>query len=163
MHSEVRTEKKNSFIFKDYFDNSFFRTAFFILFIIKFATSLRLECSFGREYYNNYHYVEECYVCISKTNYIKTSETTIEEVGGHHVNGKSLNDVNVLRVSFAKWHFIPKGPRDFFNHIEVLDIQFCHLKAITQDDLQQFPTLYELYLLNNDLETLDPELFSTLR
>lgn len=136
-----------------------FRLLFFISVLVSATASLRLECSFGREYYNNYHYVEECYVCIGKTDYIKTPETAIDGVDGDHVNGKSLDDVNVLRVSFAEWHYIPKGPEDFFRHIEVLDMQFCHLKAITQEDLRQFPTLFELYLVNNDIKSLDPELF----
>lgn len=136
-----------------------YRFLFVVSAVIQFSTSLRLECSFGREYYNNYHYVEECYVCIGKTDYIKTPETSIEGVDGDHVNGKTLDDVNVLRVSFAEWHYVPKGPENFFSHIEVLDMQFCHLKVVTQSDLQQFPKLFELYLVNNDLKTLEPELF----
>lgn len=79
------------------------------------------------------------------------------------INSADLNinfdKVKGLDIRDQSVHYMPKFSELLAQSLEVLYISHCHLKSINRDDLKQFPNLRMLYLANNDLVSLDSNLF----
>lgn len=55
--------------------------------------------------------------------------------------------------------YVPSGIADNFQNVKVLVIAFTGLKEITREDLKPLILLENLYIDNNELESLDKDLF----
>lgn len=66
---------------------------------------------------------------------------------------------NGIRIHNQIVNFIPLIPNEAARSLKWLDIDKCHLKVVTKDDLKQFRRLKHLSLINNDLEWLEGDLF----
>jgi Leucine rich repeat len=60
-------------------------------------------------------------------------------------------------------NFVPRIGDELAKHLKSLVIDWCHLKEIKQEDLEQFPELVEISLHGNDLTTLPGNLFDRNR
>lgn len=125
--------------------------------MLPFVTSIQLNCSFFNETDGNF--ISNVYGCFGETNAITKPGVTIDSIEGVHKDGKTNNDTNVLRVSFKQWSYMPKGLGDIFENLEGIILDYCGLKVLTKDDLEQFPNLKSLRLPNNLLTSLDSGLF----
>jgi Leucine-rich repeat (LRR) protein len=73
--------------------------------------------------------------------------------------GKEFEQVNGLRIKTQIMHFLPKFTKSFAENIQALHLNDNFLKAITKDDLVQFPNLKELSAGGNDIMELSSDLF----
>lgn len=71
------------------------------------------------------------------------------------------NRVKVMRISDQTVNFIPKFTELLAQRLTVLQVDRCHLKFVSKEDLRQFPQLKEISLLYNDLEWLEGDLFES--
>jgi Leucine-rich repeat (LRR) protein len=78
--------------------------------------------------------------------------------GSHNL---SLSHADVL--GFHSWNktinFMPRGLIDVFPNLILIDIGTAGMKEIHQSDLKDFPRLKDLYLFNNDITTIEQDLF----
>lgn len=84
----------------------------------------------------------------------------VEDIRGHHLSGKTNEDVEAFRYSFGRvLHSIPKNIDKFFPHLVVFEWSESDLKTITAEDLKPWSNLQVLYIAGNELVSLDGCLF----
>lgn len=99
-------------------------------------------------------------MCTVQSNLTNTSEnTTVTSVSGNHRFFKDNNNIFALWFLDKEMYFLPQGLTKFFRHIAGIVINRCKLKEIHQNDLAPFYKLRELYLIQNDIEVLEENLF----
>lgn len=78
---------------------------------------------------------------------IGSSFVKTDEVKGFHIYNSSL------------CFYIPSGIHEYFANIEVLTVNYCGLRVVTSEDFRPLNRLRGVYLQNNELTTLDRDLF----
>lgn len=89
---------------------------------------------------------------------VEMADDVVESVSGKHLSAKQNDDVNVFSVRNKPCRFLPSGIGSLFKNLQGLEIYRAGLKAITKEDLKQFPNLKVLWIYANDLQTLPPGL-----
>ena len=84
---------------------------------------------------------------------------TVTSVSGDHRIFKDNNNIFALWFLDKEMYLLPQGFTKFFRHIAGIVINRCKLKEIHQSDLAPFYKLRELYLIQNDIEVLEENLF----
>ena len=76
------------------------------------------------------------------------------------VNGRT-EPTRVISLHFDNQtvHYLPKGIGKFFPNLNVLSVTNSKLRSLTQDVLKPLTRLYSVNFNNNDLESLDDNLF----
>lgn len=88
------------------------------------------------------------------------NRTTVHEIAGEHMGGRSYSDVEVFRIwNFQVVNQIPLGLGGFFPNIILVDWFRGNLTTISAFHLEQFPNLIMLNLEHNNLVSLDGDLF----
>lgn len=83
----------------------------------------------------------------------------MSEVSGTHSQNKTIENVRSFGVGNRIMHFMPNGLEKFFTNLILLDIYSTGLLEINKEDLEPFPDLNFLSLTNNELQTIDFDLF----
>lgn len=90
--------------------------------------------------------------------------TTVYDIEGTHLEGRSDADVEVIRVSnFQVINHIPFGFDHFFPNLILVDWFSGNLTTVSADQLEQFPNMIMLNLEHNSLVSLDGDLFKHSR
>jgi hypothetical protein len=94
-------------------------------------------------------------------NIISKEMTKIESVTGSHDSGKSNDDVLGFHAySYSKIiNYFPSGLDLIFKNIKLISTEKVKLKEIHQSDLKPFQQLEFLCLAQNDITTLEKDLF----
>lgn len=101
----------------------------------------------------------EIYVCLA-TAEATTSSTTLEEVSGNHLSGRSNSDVRAVQTyQSPEFTRIPLGMENFFPDLLVIQFWNGNLTSVTAEDLKPYPNLRYLSLPVNHITTLDVDLF----
>jgi gas vesicle protein len=133
---------------------------FILLLSAPFASSIAINCEFKNDVWS---YVGDLYTCdlISSNISITARGSVVTAATGNHLN--SMNHASV--TGFASWissntiNFIPRGLNDVFPNLVGILMKSCRMKKIRQADLRPFPKLKYLSLRDNDIETIERDLF----
>lgn len=111
----------------------------------------------------SYDYIEfkNTYICKVSTNpNIITRETAkITSVSGSHKSGHSNDNVLSFHAFSKTINNFPSGLESIFKNLKVISIESTQLKEVHQSDLKPFPQLEFLCLAQNDIKTLEEDLF----
>lgn len=110
---------------------------------------------------NDFNIIGNVYQCEVPSLVITTRSTIIANILGLHNPEKNDNDVKVINVDHQIVHYLPSGFENYFLNVEGLQITHCHLKEINRTNLEPFPHLRVLLLHNNDLISLESDLFQS--
>jgi Leucine-rich repeat (LRR) protein len=84
---------------------------------------------------------------------------TITSANGHTGTYYHSQNVKSVRFESQTMNFMPKGLEKLLPQIERISIYNSNLKEIKKEDLAPFPMLKNLWISDNDLETLPSNLF----
>lgn len=115
-----------------------------------------IPCTFMTREYPLIGNIHECFTSSVE---FREPDELVDNVTLTLPNGVTMNDINALWIHDTISHFFPKGVEDFFTNLTVIQVSSSGLKAITQDDLKPFTNLKGLWLNENDLISLEPNLF----
>lgn len=127
----------------------------FILTVLCFLTGQAVEfrCSFDTV--ANYN-VYRCTVI--EVNSIES--TTLEKVVAVHDEGRSDYDVEYLWIRDHLLPFVPNGIEQFFSRLRMVLFWSTHLLTISPEDLRQFPRLTHFWSYDNNITSLNSDLFA---
>lgn len=120
--------------------------------LLNSVATLDLKCQFK---FVNWRYTSGV-ACIAEDVVIKNSHDIISSVNGRY--GTEEN-TTLFIVKNQKVHKFPSDLNVFFPNLEGIEIFNCSLKSIERSDLKPFEKIKELWLGNNELETLEADLF----
>ena len=109
----------------------------------------------------NWQGIGTYYTCFASA--VVSNETTIVNVEGEHVDGRT--DADVVGLSFYNQNDINRLPlnlAEFFPNLVAFDWVFGNLTRVSADDLSVFPNLEILSLYGNQLVSLADNLLSNL-
>lgn len=109
-----------------------------------------------------YHDKDHLYACRIQNQKFPTEITAANFIGKHE-HGKSNKHVEELIISYSDFPNILRGMGKIFTNIKKLHIFSSNLETISKFDLQQFPNLEKLSLVNNPIEYLPGDLFEFTR
>jgi Leucine rich repeat len=132
---------------------------FFTLTLLFFGlcNGIILDCTYKTEIWIT---IGNIYFCDVKVIRFNNTNRAVTGVSQNHLSGKSDSDVKGITFNNQPMNFIPRNLSKYFKNIQGLEIQSASLKAVSKDDLQQFPDLRLIYFYNNLLKTLEDDLFS---
>jgi len=108
--------------------------------------------------------VQAGYGCPSATLVSGENPTTVTEIGGTHLAGKTNADVIIFgSVNIVIQTGIPSGIEKFFPNIQVFSWVSGNLSSIDSSTFKPWPYLLHLNLAYNKLVTLDGDLFQYTR
>lgn len=136
-----------------YLQNNFRLQVLWLSLLLTIADSLRISCQYG-EVDSWAIYVENVYRCNVTAMNVEMADEVVEGITGTHLSAKRNDDVNVFSIRNKPCRFLPSGIGSLFRNLEGLEIYRAGLKAITKEDLKQFPNLKVLWIYANDLQTL---------
>ena len=85
----------------------------------------------------------------------------VTEIRGNHTAGNNDSDVRAIALSNQPLNDIPTNLEQFFSNLTVLSISTANITQVSRSDLLPFQNLQALILFNNQLESLDSNLFLT--
>lgn len=97
--------------------------------------------------------------CKAKNLIITKPNQTITSVNGQPASSFVDQNVKGIYVYSQTVNYFPRGSEKFFPDIEGIQIGFSKLKSVDKCDLESLRKLRHLYLHQNDLESLDADLF----
>lgn len=115
--------------------------------------AVEFECNFNDRFHS---VVTDIYTC--EATVTSCASTTLEDVTGEHLSGRTNYDVKALWIEGQNMPFIPQGISSYFENLIALTI-FSDLRSIKSADLQPFPLLEHLFFYGHEFETLDGDLF----
>lgn len=118
------------------------------------ADAVEFNCNFHD---HSHSVVEEIYTC--RPTVTSCASTTLDDVTGFHLAGRTNTDVKALWIEGENVPFIPQGISNYFENLIALTYISNQMPSITADDLQPFPLLEHLFLYGNHLASLDGDLF----
>lgn len=129
-----------------------------IVFLIPNAVSLSANCEFKNDTWFNF---DAAYFCYLRSVKVETPNVLVFEVHGNHLSGKTSDEVNSIWIDHSpECFYFPARFHHFFSNIKGLSITNTGLKAITREDLRNFPKLTTVWIYSNKLTTLGPRLFA---
>jgi Leucine-rich repeat (LRR) protein len=121
--------------------------------------SINLECTFG-EVSTGYREVKSGKECNVKNLVIISPNQQITSINGISGSDAIRNDVKIFNAQSQTINYFPRGLEKFFPNIGLIYVHSSKLKAIARQDLEPFSELKEIYLVNNDIEELEDDLFT---
>ncbi|CAG9812355.1 unnamed protein product [Chironomus riparius] len=145
-----------------------FSTIFILLILTTFTTNIKIACKY--DYYNKWmlnvqsnfsaqhkQFIYECMVTDIKI--INKHEREVSNVSGIHDQNMTNENVKSFSIGNRVMHFMPNNVEKFFTNLIVLDVYATRLQEIHKKDLEPFPDLKFLSLTNNELKTINFDLF----
>jgi hypothetical protein len=132
----------------------------FLLLCLPLTSAVVINCDFGTE---NYYPFGDVYQCdLDSDPQITSPAVTITSATGNHINA-SMTLASVKGFLSAEiihtLNYFPRGLSDVFPNLEAIFIINGRLIEIHQSDLRPFATLRLLILYQNDIRTLEKDLF----
>lgn len=122
-----------------------------------------MDCKFEMK---SLAFVPSARACVVKNLTITSPSDTITSISNHNTNKteetirqQNIKVIWIQNQSVKGVHYIPNGLDYFFPNLEGIFIMNSRLKKIERSDLKAFWNLKQLTLFDNDLETLDSDLF----
>ncbi|KAL7011945.1 hypothetical protein ACKWTF_014527 [Chironomus riparius] len=131
-----------------------------LLHLISCTSSINLECEFNTKW--SYHVVGGVYRCDVKSNLniTSTEELIVDTVTGQHMTGGYTNGhVYALDIRNKIMNYFLQGVEKLFTALQVIQVNECQLKHLSQTDLKPFAGLTVLDLEGNDLGILEEGIF----
>jgi Leucine rich repeat len=82
-------------------------------------------------------------------------------VSQNHLSGKSDSDVKAIGFYNQPMDFVPQNISTYFPNIQGFAVSSTSLKVVSKIDFEQFPDLIDTFLNNDELETIDGDLFAS--
>ena len=79
---------------------------------------------------------------------------------GTHTNNRNNSDVVLTRFQSSTVNFVPNSIFSTFPNVEILDLEFCRVAAITQETFVGADNLRAIYFFFNDIQELPANVFS---
>lgn len=119
-----------------------------------FGNAIVFNCNF-----NNVNWVNTgvSYTCTATIQGLAVP--VLSNVTGNHAENKTNNDVGALAVSNQEMFIIPQNISNFFPNLTILSLSNLRIYRVSSFDIAQFPELQVLILYNNNLDSLDGNLF----
>lgn len=127
-----------------------------IILWIPMAASININCGFADTLWT---YLGNQYTCSVTNLRLESANESVTGINGVHPNGKSHDDVTALNIENQVCHFMPRGFEEFFKNVQGLQFRKSFLKAISKEDLKPFPMLKGIWIRENKLTALKPNLF----
>ena len=97
--------------------------------------------------------------CRTSNLQITSRGQTVTSVNGQDLNTFNGSNFKTIEIGQQTVHFLPNGLGNFFPNLEEMRIDKSSLKEVNKDDLAQLPKLKQLWLFNNDFQSLPSDLF----
>ncbi|KAL7033839.1 hypothetical protein ACKWTF_007739 [Chironomus riparius] len=91
---------------------------------------------------------------------ITSKDEIVESFIGNHVEDFTNEKVKMLAFKNSTVNYLPTGIKNFMPTISFLMINDIKLFELSMDNLKEFPRLKFIWAANNELVTLNPDLFS---
>ena len=129
---------------------------FFLIFVAS-SRAIILNCEYVMV---SWTLIGDFYTCLSSQVIQSRNETSLTEVRGRHITGRTDENVHgfTLRNSFVL-NQIPKNVEAFFPNLIAIEYHGGNLTSVSADDIKPFPNLKLLSLSSQQLVTLDGDLF----
>ncbi|KAG5667121.1 hypothetical protein PVAND_015120 [Polypedilum vanderplanki] len=122
------------------------------------STQIIFNCRFNTDF--DWLIIGRVYMCTLQGNYsITTKNESVTNVIGEHKLFKNNNYVLALWMLYLEMFYLPIDITKRFRHIAGLTINHSQLKEIHKSDLEPFYKLRELYLIGNEIEIIEANLF----
>lgn len=129
-----------------------------ILCVTSYVDAIRIECSYSNNGYFSYESFQATIrYCVVKSSFITEPN---QRISSFTVTG-SFMEIQGIFFGSKTVNYVPSNIAVYNPQIRGLIIQSCHLKAIEKVDIQGLPRLKELFLNDNDLESLKNGLFDS--
>lgn len=119
-------------------------------------TAFDVECDFVVE---NWDADVSGNVCKTKNVGVAGKDLTVTSINDQTRSYYHSHDVKMLRIEKQTVHYLPRGFGNFFPNIVGVYISESKLKSISKKDLKQFSNLLHFSAVDNDLQTIDADLF----
>lgn len=130
---------------------------FVILSFLCLATSAKvIPCTFMTREWPVVGTIHECF---SMQVDFKEPNEVVDNVTLTLPNGVSIDEIKVVCIHETTCHYFPKGIEKIFKNLVALQVTYSGLKSITQENLKPFTRLRGLWLNDNNLISLEPNLF----
>lgn len=129
-----------------------------MLLAVPLVVSLKIKCQY-ESVATFASVIGNHYKCYTRKVVIKNPYEVVDSIEGTHEDGKSSDDVKSISIFQATCHYFPKGLEKIFKNIQDIKVYHSGLRTISRDDLQPFRDLKALSLENNELTSLDSNLF----
>lgn len=126
-----------------------------VIFLISSANGLVIECNFRKQFWQHADFI---YTCVAEV-ITSGSLRVIDDVRGMHLEGKVNSDVRGFVLNDQALGQIPENFVEFFPDIKGITCVGVELDHLSSYDLEQFPNLVFLRVMNNKLVRLDFDLF----
>jgi len=90
------------------------------------------------------------------------SDQTVANVYGQYQSGKSASDVKIIDARGLTFERFPLNLNKFLPNIETVFFE-KGMTEIHKEELAQYPNLKELYMSNNEIESIESNLFTNNR
>ncbi|XP_037041735.1 protein artichoke-like [Bradysia coprophila] len=115
--------------------------------------TIKLNCTFG---FNE----ESHYECWLKDLDVRRENVFVNGIGGSHFHGKSNDDIEYLQLDSGSMTYVPNGIGRIFRNLNTLKIApKLGARVIRRSHFRNMKNLGELDIFENDIETLDADLF----
>lgn len=122
------------------------------------SVSFCIKCNYEIKDYDENTYEEavlkKVYTC---DGVMETNDDEDLSVSANHLNGKTLDDIEMLKLSGKNISSLPEGMPNCLPNLLGLKVTETNLKTISSEDLR-YPKLKALYICTNKLRTLDGNL-----
>jgi len=125
---------------------------------LKISDAISLNCSFAMETFSQVGNIYRCSASVA----FDTEPEKITAVNGTHQGGREAGDVLGLQINSRRIEFFPTNIVNFFPNIIFLRFQSNSISYVNNYHLLPFPNLQYLSLYNNQITSLDSNLFSGL-
>lgn len=136
-----------------------FRSIFLLKILLHSSYSLILNCDFNYNF--DWLIIGRMYTCTANSTFIShNASNSLTSVLGNHRIFKDHSDVKGLFIVKKEIFFLPHAiGSKFFKNIAGITINDSKLKEIHKSNLQEFPHLREIFIVSNQVESLEENLF----
>ncbi|KAG5676522.1 hypothetical protein PVAND_006351 [Polypedilum vanderplanki] len=133
------------------------KVLFFSFFMISFSVcnTKVLDCLFNFSF-------KKAYTCVINDGYIFGDfHVNITNVAGHHYEYNTNIDVQAIQTKHNKYklYYIPRNIEKFFKNIIAMDLNWCNIQAISEEDFKPFQYLQTISLFNNHISEILEDTF----
>lgn len=121
--------------------------------------SLALNCTYGTQ---TFAPIGSMYTCEAGVLNDEGDDDTVTWIYGTHLAGKTHSDVHGFVIQSEGLKFIPKNVESFFPNIRALDVYDNLITSISNFQLRPFAHLVHFAAIDNEITSLDSDLFAGL-
>jgi len=122
------------------------------------SQSADFQCGYKNDWFGSLGAAYQCEV----QNYLEITSLDTAQVdsnSGAHLDDFNNDNVTAIQINQGQIHYFPRGLNKIFKNLKGISISNTGLKEIHQSDLKDFPELVDLWLMSNNIEILEENLF----